>query len=147
MTEIAASDLDARPAPPSPWAPAAPEENVASRTPWPALATLIAGGIVINLVLWDVPGILRAVGVLGYLAVVPGLACVRLIRIPDGLSRLVIGVTLSLALGILVAQGMVQMHRWSPRLGLAALTGIASLAALIELGRNALWHWRRREAE
>ena len=127
----------------------AASERTSRRSPWPALATLLAGAGVVNLVLWDVPGILRAVVVLGYLAVAPGLACARLIRIPDGLSRFVVGVALSLALGVLVAQGMIQLHRWSPLLGLAALTAIASLAALIELGRYALHQlrWRRREAE
>lgn len=116
-------------------------------SPWPALATLLANAGVINLVLWDVPGNLRAVIVLGYLAVAPGLACARLIRIPDGLSRLVVGVALSLALGVLVAQGMIHLHRWSPPLGLAALTAIASLAALIELARYGLRHRRRRRTE
>ncbi|MFR9776605.1 hypothetical protein ACL02O_11175 [Micromonospora sp. MS34] len=147
MTMFAEAELEASPAPPDPPEPAGVEEGLPSRTPWPALATLIAGAGVVNLVLWDVPGIPRAVGVLGYLAVAPGLACARLIRIPGGLSRFVVGVALSLALGVLVAQGMIHLHRWSPRLGLAALAGIASLAALIELGRDALHHLRERGME
>lgn len=122
---------------------AVPEE-IPARTPWPALVTLLAGGGVLALVVWEVPGILRAVSVLGYLAVAPGLACARLIRIPDGPSRIVVGVALSLSLGVLVAQGMLHLHRWSPLLGLSTLTSIASLAALIELGRDALDHRRRR---
>lgn len=148
MTEIAESELDAPPSRPYPEGGSGPEEDFPSATPWPALAILIAGAGAGNLVLWQVPGALRAVGVLGYLTVVPGLACVRLIRIPDGLSRFVVGVALSLALGVLVAQGMIHLHRWSPQLGLAVLTGIASLAALIDLGRYALYQlrWRRMEA-
>ncbi|OKI81651.1 hypothetical protein [Micromonospora sp. CB01531] len=109
--------------------------------------TLVAGDAVLALVLWDVPGILRTVSVLAYLAVAPGLACVRLIRIPDGLTRFVVGVALSLALGVLVAQGMLQLHLWSPLLGIVTLTVIASLAALIELGRDVLHHHRRRRME
>jgi hypothetical protein len=58
------------------------------------------------------------------------------IRLPDGVTRFVIGVALSLALGILVAQAMVQLGRWSPLLGLCTLVTIASLAALLELLRN-----------
>ncbi|MGW5671792.1 hypothetical protein [Micromonospora sp. NPDC003776] len=148
MTELAESPLDVRPSRPHLEGGSGSEDDFPSDTPWPALATLIAGAGVVNLVLWEVPGVLRAVAVLGYLAVAPGLACVRLIRIPDGLSRFVVGVALSLALGVLVAQGMIHLHRWSPLLGLAVLTGIASLAALIELGRNALrrLRWRRMEA-
>lgn len=149
MTEIAESRLEVRPSRPDPQGGSGSEEDFPSVTPWPALATLIASAGVVNLVLWEVPGVPRAVGVLGYLTVVPGLACVRLIRIPDGLSRFVVGVALSLALGVLVAQGMIHLHRWSPQLGLAVLTGAASLAALIDLGRYALHRlrWRRMEAE
>ncbi|SIM50576.1 hypothetical protein [Micromonospora cremea] len=111
--------------------------------------TLLASGGVLALVVWDVPGILRAVSVLVYIAAAPGLACARLIRIPDGPSRFVVGVALSLALGVLVAQGMIHLHRWSPLLGLATLTTIASLVALIELAQVVLHHhrWRRTEAE
>jgi hypothetical protein len=109
-----------------------------SRPPpvWPPLLVLLAGVGVLALALLDGPGTVRAVAVLGYLAVVPGLAWVRLIRLPDGLAQFVIGVALSLALGTLVAQAMVQLKRWSPLLGLCALVTVASLAALLELLRN-----------
>ena len=108
--------------------------------------TLLAGGGVLALVVWDGPSILRAVSVPVYIAVAPGLACARLIRIPDGLSRFVIGVALSLALGVLVAQGMIHLHRWSPLLGLSTLTAVASLASLTELARNGLGQRPGREA-
>ncbi|MER5336644.1 hypothetical protein [Micromonospora sp. NPDC002717] len=127
--------------------PAASSVRALPLSPWPALVTLLASAGVLNVVLWDVPGILRAVVVLGYLAVAPGLAFARLIRIPDGPSRFVVGVALSLALGVLVAQGMIHLHRWSPPLGLAVVTAIASLAALIELARCGLQHRRRRRME
>ena len=130
MTEIVESVVDADPA-------LSPADSP-SRTPWPALVTLFAGGGVLALVVWDVPSILRAVSVPVYIAVAPGLACARLIRIPDGLSRFVVGVALSLALGVLVAQGMIHLHRWSPLLGLTTLTAVASLASLTELVRNGL---------
>lgn len=138
MTDIAEPgiDVDSRTC-------AAPED-VPARTPWPAVLTLLAGGGVLALVVWDGPSILRAVSVPVYIAVAPGLACARLIRIPDSLSRFVVGVALSLAVGVLVAQGMIHLHRWSPLLGLSALTSIASLAAVIELGRDALDRRRRR---
>ncbi|MCW3817415.1 hypothetical protein ONA91_23470 [Micromonospora sp. DR5-3] len=143
MTQIVRTAIDAEPGFPGQQAsPSLPD--LPSGTPWPALATLVAGDAVLALVLWDVPGILRAVAVLGYLAVAPGLACARLIRIPDGLTRFVVGVALSLALGVLVAQGMIHLHLWSPLLGIVTLTAIASLAALIELGRDVLQHHRRR---
>ncbi|WP_200210972.1 hypothetical protein [Micromonospora coerulea] len=143
MTEIVESAVDA-----DPRASSSPADSP-SRTPWPALVTLLAGGGVLALVVSDGPSILRAVSVPAYIAVAPGLACARLIRIPDGLSRFVIGVALSLALGVLVAQGMIHLHRWSPLLGLSTLTAVASLASLTELVRNRLGQhpWREVGAE
>ncbi|GAA2344952.1 hypothetical protein GCM10010170_030840 [Dactylosporangium salmoneum] len=120
--------------------PATPRGQDGSRPPtvWPPLLTLLAGAGVLALVLLSGPATVRAVAVLTYLAIVPGLACVRLIRLPDRLTRFILGVALSLALGVLVAQAMVELRRWSPTLGLCALVAIASLAALTELVRN----WR-----
>lgn len=141
MTEIVESAVDV-----DPRASSSPADSP-SRTPWAALVTLLAGGGVLALVVWDGPSILRAVSVPVYIAVAPGLACARLIRIPDGLSRFVIGVALSLALGVLVAQGMIHLHRWSPLLGLSTLTAVASLASLTELTRNALGQRPGREAD
>lgn len=103
---------------------------------WPPLAVLLASGAVLALVLLDGPAVARAVAVLAYLAVVPGLACVRLIRLPDALAQFVVGVALSLALGVLVAQAMVALGRWSPLLGLCVLVTIATLAAVLELVRS-----------
>jgi hypothetical protein len=121
-----------------PRGPAAPPGPHGSRPPtvWPPLLVLLAGVGVLALVLLDGPGTVRAVAGLGYLAAIPGLAWVRLIRLPDGLTQFVAGVALSLALGILVAQAMVQLHRWSPLFGLCALVTVASLGALLELVRN-----------
>jgi len=109
---------------------------------WAPLLVLLSGVAVLALVLLDGPAGVRAVAVLTYLAAVPGLAWVRLIRLPDGLAQLVIGIALSLALGILVAQTMVALRLWSPRLGLFALVSLASVAALLELVRD----WRSARA-
>jgi hypothetical protein len=122
---------------------AAGPAGVRLRTTWPPLAVLLSGAGVLTLVLLDGPAALRAVSVLTYIAVVPGLACARLIRLPDPLTQFVVGVALSVALGILVAQAMVYLQRWSPLLGLYALAVIASLAALIELVRDRLAARRR----
>ncbi|MGC1215099.1 MAG: hypothetical protein WA890_28045 [Micromonospora sp.] len=142
MTEIAEPRIEAPDQQPLP----APGE-ARRRVPWPAVVILLAGPGVVALVVGDGPGHLRAVSVLVYLAVVPGLACARLIRIPDGLTRFVVGVALSLALGVLVAQGMIHLHRWSPLLGLSTLATIASLAAVTELARDARDHRLRRGVE
>lgn len=103
---------------------------------WPPIVILLAGTAVLTLIVLDGPAIVRAAAVLTYLAVVPGLAWVRVIRPPDGLTQFVVGVALSLALGVLVAQAMIALRHWSPELGLVALVAIASLAAALELARG-----------
>jgi hypothetical protein len=108
------------------------------RDAWPPLLVLLSGAVVLGLVLLDAPASVRATPVLAYIAVVPGLACVRLLRLTDRWMGLLLGIGLSLALGIVVAQAMVYLHRWSPLLGLSTLTVIATPAALFELFRGRL---------
>jgi hypothetical protein len=103
---------------------------------WPPVALVLCSGLVISLVALNAPAAIRAVPVLTYIGVVPGLACVRLIRLPDRLSEFLLGVGLSLALGAVVAMAMIYAHRWSPTLGIAALGSITSIAAVLELIRR-----------
>jgi hypothetical protein len=101
---------------------------------WPSLLILALSAAILALVVFDSPA--RAVPVLTYVAVVPGLAWIRLTRVADLLTVTLLGVGLSLALGIVVAQAMVTLHEWSPLRGLSALVVLASLAAIIELWRG-----------
>src|SRR5690606_17537454 len=103
---------------------------------WPPIAILLAGTAVLTLIVLDGPAVVRAAAVVAYLAVVPGWAWARVIWPPDGLAQLVVGVALSLALGVLVAQAMVALGHWSPQLGLGALVAMASAAAALELARG-----------
>jgi hypothetical protein len=108
------------------------------RTPWypVPLLLLLSGPVVLALIALDAPAWLRAVAVLSYLAVVPGLAGVRLLRLADHLMEILLGIGLSLAAGILVAQTMIYLHVWSPVLGVSALVVIGSVAAVLDLVRG-----------
>jgi hypothetical protein len=99
------------------------------------LLLLLAGPAVLALVILDAPPWLRAAPVLAYLGMIPGLAVVRLLRSPDRLMVTLLGVGLSLALGVLVAQLMIYTHRWSPTLGVSTLVAIASAASAVDLFR------------
>jgi hypothetical protein len=105
---------------------------------WIPLALLLCGPAVLLLVLLEAPVEIRVGPVLVYLTVVPGLTTVRLLRLGDPLVEVVLGVGLSLALGVLVSQLMVYLGVWSPTLGLAALVTIGSTAAAAELYRGPL---------
>jgi hypothetical protein len=100
---------------------------------WPPVLLLSLGVAVLALVVMRAPPALRAAPVIAYVVTVPGLACVRLARLSDRVAELALGVGLSLALGVVVAQAMIYLRHWSPAVGLAILVGIASIAAGAEL--------------
>jgi hypothetical protein len=102
------------------------------------LLLLLCGPAVLLLVVLDAPAWLRLGPVLAYVIVVPGLAVVRLLRLADGVVEAVLGIGLSLALGVLVAQLMVYTGVWSATLGLAVLVAVGSAATALELYRGPL---------
>lgn len=101
------------------------------------LLLLLSGPLMLALVVFDAPAWLRVGPVLGYVGLVPGLACARLLRLADKTMEVVLGVGLSLAFGLLVAQLMLYLNAWSPTFGLGALVAIASVFAGLELYRLA----------
>lgn len=100
---------------------------------WPPLLLNWAGLVVLVLVLTGVPTTVRAAPVIGYVMTVPGLACMRLLGSLGRLPQLALGVGLSLALAVLVAQAMIYLSLWSPVGGIATLVVIGSLASCAEL--------------
>lgn len=102
------------------------------------LLLLLSGPAVLALVVLDAPAWVRVGPVFTYLALVPGLACVRLLGLADRALAVLVGIGLSLALAILVAQMMIYLHAWSTTLGLATLVLIASGSGLVELYRGQL---------
>jgi hypothetical protein len=116
-------------------APAATTGGATGWWLWQAipLLLLLSGPFVLTLVIVNAPTWVRAGPVLTYLAVVPGLASVRLLRLTDRLMEILLGIAFSLALGVLLAQMMIYLRRWSPTMGLATLVLIASIAALAEV--------------
>jgi hypothetical protein len=78
---------------------------------------------------------LRAVIVLWFLAVCPGMAIVRLLRLGEGWVEWTVAVALSLALDALVAAGMLFAGRWAPEAGLIILTGLTLLGVVLGLAQ------------
>jgi hypothetical protein len=100
---------------------------------WPPLLLLSVGAAVLALVVMRAPAELRAAPVIAYVILVPGLAVVRLLRLSDRLAELALGVGLSLALAVVVAQAMIYLKAWSPTLGITILVVIASIAGSVDL--------------
>jgi hypothetical protein len=74
----------------------------------------------------------RAPVSLTFLLVCPGLAIVRLIRVPDTLLQLMLAIALSLALDVLVPSLLLYSGAWSPMWALIILVALAVTAAAAE---------------
>ncbi|HEX9373948.1 MAG TPA: hypothetical protein VF897_23245 [Roseiflexaceae bacterium] len=101
---------------------------------WPAaiLLSALGAGLV---VFGDVQSPLRPAIALWFLAICPGMAFVRLLRIRDTLTELTLAIALSLALDAIIAGAMAYARAWSPTWGLAVLIGLSIVGAALQLVR------------
>jgi hypothetical protein len=86
---------------------------------WPVASACIAVATIAVVV---VNSPLRPALVLPFLVLAPGMALVRLLRIPDPIAVIMLAIAISLALGGVVAGTMVYTGTWSPVGGLLGLT-------------------------
>jgi hypothetical protein len=76
--------------------------------------------------------------VFAFLLVAPGVSVVGLLEPSSLMWHLVMGVAISIALGVAVAQVLLFMGVWSPELGLLLLVAVTWVAAGIQLLRPRL---------
>jgi uncharacterized membrane protein len=88
---------------------------------WPVASAGLALAV-LAVVVAELDSPLRPALVLPFLLLAPGMAVVRLLRIPDSAAVLMLAVALSLALAGLVAGTMVYTGTWSPVGGFVGLT-------------------------
>jgi hypothetical protein len=95
---------------------------------WPALIVASAvAAVAFVLIGWDHP--LRSLVVLWFLCVIPGLAVLHPLELPDPVTGLALVVPLSLAIDALVAGILVYAGVWSPHLAIM-IVAVLSIAAL-----------------
>lgn len=90
-------------------------------TLWPVASAGLAAAV-LAVVLTELDSPLRPALVMPFLLLAPGMAVVRLLRIPDLAAVLMLAMALSIALAGLVAGTMVYAGTWSPVGGLLGLT-------------------------
>ena len=102
------------------------------RSPLPLI--LIASAATTGaLVFGDVDSPIRPVVAMWFLLVCPGMALVPLLRLQDGITELVLGIGVSVALTALVAIGCLYAGFWSPNGILALLIGETLIGAMAQL--------------
>jgi hypothetical protein len=102
---------------------------------WPVASILWAAAACLAVAL-DADVAVRAPIVVVFLLVCPGLALVRLIRIPAVSVQLSLGIALSMALDVLVPALLLYAGAWSPPAALATLAALTVAGAVTELVRR-----------
>lgn len=105
---------------------------------WPVLAGAVTavGGIGALLALTDSSSPLRAPFTLFFLLVAPAAAIAAALSGLDPLSRALVSLAGAIVVDMLVAQGLLALHLWSVRGGIAAVTAISALTLLLVLVRR-----------
>ncbi|MEU1531050.1 hypothetical protein [Streptomyces fagopyri] len=93
-------------------------------------------GVGAVLALADVDSALRAPFTLFFLLAAPAAAIGAALRGLDPLARTVVSVAGAIAVDLLVAQGMLAVHRWSVPGGITVVTAISSLGLLLVMVRR-----------
>src|SRR5919109_2766884 len=102
-------------------------------TPLPT-ASIALTLVVVAVVIGGLDSALRPALVIPFLLLAPGMAVVRLLRIPDPTAVLMLAVAVSLVIAGLVAGIMVYTGTWSPKgglVGLALFTVTANVADVV----------------
>ncbi|MGW2702217.1 hypothetical protein [Streptomyces sp. NPDC001340] len=94
------------------------------------------GAIGALLALTDADSPLRGPCTLFFLLAAPAVAIGAALRGLDPFGRVLTALAGSVALDMLVAQGMLAVHRWSVRGGVVAVTALSVLLLLLVLGRE-----------
>ncbi len=99
---------------------------------WPIMMISTALGLSL-ITFGNIASPIRPVIAFWFLLVCPGMAFVRLLRIRETLTELMLAVALSLAIDTLVAEAILYAEIWSSRLALLVLIGISVIGAALQL--------------
>jgi hypothetical protein len=103
---------------------------------WPLSCAAFAGCASAAVFQGAVPG-LRAVFVLPFLLVCPGMAVVRLLRLPDAAAQIALGLATSVAVAGGVSGILLYAHAWNPQHAFAIIVVLTLAATLADLARTA----------
>jgi uncharacterized membrane protein len=99
-------------------------------------AATVVGVVGAVLALADVDSPLRRPFTLFFLLAAPSVAIAAALRGLEPFGRILASVAGAVVVNMLVAQGMLAVHRWSVRGGIAAVTAISSVILLLVLVRR-----------
>jgi hypothetical protein len=111
-------------------------ESLISRKPVPVflVALSVAASLAVAL---SAPPAVRAVFVVPFLLVAPGLAWTRLLHLERPEAEVMLAVAASLSFETLVALALVYSHVWVPKLGLVVFVAVTLAGVLVDLRTRA----------
>ena len=99
---------------------------------WPVLILLSSlASVGVTFADWQSP--IRALLILWFIVICPGMGLVRLLRLHDPLAEFMFAIGLSIALATIVASAILYADLWSPPLILAILATISIAGAFVQL--------------
>jgi hypothetical protein len=101
---------------------------------WGSILLALSGWVALALTFLPGGSIVRVAGAFGFVLFCPGAALIRWWPDKDLLSRFVIAVASSMALAVLVSQGLTLAGTTSARLALVVLAALTSIAAIVPKG-------------
>jgi uncharacterized membrane protein len=102
---------------------------------WPYAISILAATSAVLVVL-DLPIPPRAILVLAFATVCPGMALIRLLRLDEPLAEFLLAIVVSLALSGVVATATVYAGAWDAQVVLLALVELTLVAVLADLLRS-----------
>lgn len=103
--------------------------------PWPVLIIASTAAILVA-VAAGLPVPVRGPLALWFCLTSPGLAVLGLLDVEDLLAEIMLGIAMSIALGVLVTLAMVLTHTWSPAAGTTILAIVSLAGASAQLVRH-----------
>lgn len=112
------------------------EKRRASVLLWPVVITASAAMAVATALLDTGPPV-QPLLVIWFLLVCPGMAFVRLLRLPGLVLQWILAIVVSIALGVVVSQAFLYLHYWSPVAGLVTLAAFSLVGVILQLLQDA----------
>jgi hypothetical protein len=103
--------------------------------PWIVIVSSVAVALLVFL---DVEVAIRPFVVLAFLVIVPGMAIVRALRIPDRVAELTLGIALSVTIDGAVPGVLMYAGLWSSKLALLIVIDLTLAATILETRRRRL---------
>ena len=102
---------------------------------WPIFIIAATAGVGVSLLL-DIGGVLQAAIGFPFLLICPGMAYIRLLKMKERFTELILAIALSMALGTIISTALVLADVWAPAAAVSALMVISLVGAALQIAHH-----------